>query len=535
MNNLLSLVSGNSSPLGLPGGAAPSVQSDLSFAELVSAPPVQMPEKVPFSAGRQTALATIFENTQSIVQAGPAASAPAHGPGLALATTPTPTPTPASAPAPAIRPIPTPDAGPVLGADALSLGSAATPLKIAGLDKPLPATASAEGLSPPHAAIDAPIADGQAAPAEVVLESGGQQAPDVESIVPPVRAPSSPDVKTDKPKAPVAGPNDQPGLAAELKPVQEVTGERVQPSTDQASDPVATETPPSDRPGSEPDTRPAQIAAPDLQQTNEALPAFGIALPSPAPAARRTVDADGDPKPVEKATGDSSPPPVARNDRHQPADATALRSSLAKAPDSGGGTSDFAQLLQGNGGETAAPAIDDRAGGTDMLAQFRVDPAKSPAEIVRPAGVVPETISARPGEIGRQLGVEIVRQNLDGRDSLTIRLDPAEMGEIQVRLQFDDKGTIRAHVSAESSVALEMLRRDSGDLVRALGDAGVRTDAQSFQFEARSQGRGDQQGQHNRPEMAARQDAAHAEAGAENDNQPLRAKLRSSGSLDLFA
>jgi len=109
------------------------------------------------------------------------------------------------------------------------------------------------------------------------------------------------------------------------------------------------------------------------------------------------------------------------------------------------------------------------------------------------------------------------------------------MGEIQVRLQFDDKGTMRAHVSAESSVALEMLRRDSGDLVRALSDAGVRTDAQSFQFEARSQGRGDQQGQHNRPDMAARQDANHAESEAENDPQTPRAKLRSSGSLDLFA
>lgn len=41
-------------------------------------------------------------------------------------------------------------------------------------------------------------------------------------------------------------------------------------------------------------------------------------------------------------------------------------------------------------------------------------------------------------------------------------------------------------MSAESPAALEMLRRESGDLSRALADAGVRSDSQSLRFDTRS-------------------------------------------------
>jgi len=211
---------------------------------------------------------------------------------------------------------------------------------------------------------------------------------------------------------------------------------------------------------------------------------------------------------------------------------------MANAPEAGR-TTEFAQVLQAAGGESAAASAGGGAGTAELPQQMRADPARPLAEPVRPMAPVPETVSARPGEIGRQMGVEIARHSLDGRDSLTIRLDPVEMGEIQVRLQFDDRGTMRAQVTAESPVALEMLRRDSADLVRALGDAGVRTDAQSFQFESRSHSRGDQQGQHGqhgqqgRPDTPGRQDAGAAEA--ENSDHTPRARLRSSGSLDLIA
>ena len=165
-----------------------------------------------------------------------------------------------------------------------------------------------------------------------------------------------------------------------------------------------------------------------------------------------------------------------------------------------------------------------------------ISPAAAPqasiAPVSSPAAAAPEPVSARPGEIGHQLGVEIARSSQDGRNDLTIRLDPVELGKIQVRIQFDDQGNLRAHVSAESNVALEMLRRDSGDLAKALNDAGIRTDSQSFQFEGRGQSR-EQHGQRQQPGGNNHQNNFSPEA--EEHDQPQQLRSRVSGSLDLFA
>lgn len=144
----------------------------------------------------------------------------------------------------------------------------------------------------------------------------------------------------------------------------------------------------------------------------------------------------------------------------------------------------------------------------------------------------PQAVAARPGEFGRNVGVEIARHSKDGRDNLVIRLDPVELGKIQIRIQFDDQGSLRAHVSAESPAALEMLRRDSGDLARALNDAGVRTDPQSFQFDARGQNR-EQPGQRQQPGENTRQD--NLPRDAEAFDQPQQHRSSTAASLDLFA
>lgn len=539
MNHLLSLVSGNSSPLGLPGGATSSVQPDTSFAKLVNASPTQTPGNLPFSAGRPSAQPMIFDAGQSIATTGllpPMRSAGTLPEGEALPLNQAPS-----------------SVAPLLKGEAMPLNQAPSSMPIPDIAKTMPSTALADGLIPLEQVVEAPVEEGvslagetistprdvptvktdDAKPTEMIGQVEGEAMP---ASVPAPATPTPP-VAAAKTSERDSAPTQQPHSQASVEPGVELVGEIVQPSAQQSLEDVPdttdAEVAQSDPSSSDSDPLPAEPTAPDIPQASESLPAYGGAVPVHSARPRLAIETGGDPEPAEIPTGDRQAPSVAINDR-QPSEAASPRSSMAKPPESGG-TRDFAQLVQSNGSDAASPPINDGAGGSEMLSQFRTDPAKSPAEIVRPAGAAPETISARPGEIGRQLGIEIVRQNLDGRDSLTIRLDPAEMGEIQVRLQFDDKGTMRAHVSAESSVALEMLRRDSGDLVRALGDAGVRTDAQSFQFEARSQGRGDQQGQHNRPETPARQDAGYAEGEADNDAQSPRPKLRSSGSLDLFA
>lgn len=59
-----------------------------------------------------------------------------------------------------------------------------------------------------------------------------------------------------------------------------------------------------------------------------------------------------------------------------------------------------------------------------------------------------------------------------------------------MRLAFDDGGTLRATVAADQPASLDLLRRDTDSLVRALGDAGVRADSDSLRFDTRSDGGG---------------------------------------------
>lgn len=139
--------------------------------------------------------------------------------------------------------------------------------------------------------------------------------------------------------------------------------------------------------------------------------------------------------------------------------------------------------------------------------------------------------TARPGQIGREMGVEIARQISAGKEELCVRLDPAELGRIDVRMSFERDGGLRAVVTAESSVALDMLRRDAGDLTRALVDAGVRADAGSFRFDGRS---GDGQRGQSQAEQGAGGRGQGA-SGAPDEDIPQYRRLATSGRIDMMA
>jgi flagellar hook-length control protein FliK len=145
------------------------------------------------------------------------------------------------------------------------------------------------------------------------------------------------------------------------------------------------------------------------------------------------------------------------------------------------------------------------------------------------------TLSAQAGTMGRDMGVEIARHVVAGRSEMLVRLDPPDMGRIDVRLSFDREGGLRAVMSADSHGALDLLRRETGDLSRALGDAGIKTDAQSFRFDSRGSdtGQGGQRGQHHQPGQAAR-DTAKADDGVPLD-QPQYRTMRASGHIDVMA
>jgi flagellar hook-length control protein FliK len=57
--------------------------------------------------------------------------------------------------------------------------------------------------------------------------------------------------------------------------------------------------------------------------------------------------------------------------------------------------------------------------------------------------------------------------------SIEIRLDPVELGQVDVKLETGHDGKLQAVVSAENADAFELLKKDSGALEAALREAGV--------------------------------------------------------------
>ncbi|MEM8798841.1 MAG: flagellar hook-length control protein FliK [Pseudomonadota bacterium] len=90
-------------------------------------------------------------------------------------------------------------------------------------------------------------------------------------------------------------------------------------------------------------------------------------------------------------------------------------------------------------------------------------------------------------EIGNRIGVEVARQAKAGRSRITIRLDPPEMGRIDVRMALGDDGSVRALVAAEKEETLSLLQRDQRILERTLQDAGLKADSGSLNFSLKQQ------------------------------------------------
>ena len=138
-----------------------------------------------------------------------------------------------------------------------------------------------------------------------------------------------------------------------------------------------------------------------------------------------------------------------------------------------------------------------------------------------PPAVVPVVhIAVQPQQLARDVGRAMVRQLGAAGNELHIRLDPAQLGRIDVRLTFDELGTLRAVVGAETSQVLDLLRRDSADLGRAIADAGVRSDSQSFRFEDRGGDQRQDRPQPQRPRGARNEDLPDTPAA--DRFQPLR-------------
>jgi flagellar hook-length control protein FliK len=92
------------------------------------------------------------------------------------------------------------------------------------------------------------------------------------------------------------------------------------------------------------------------------------------------------------------------------------------------------------------------------------------------------------------VAVEIAANVKSGKSSFEIRLDPADLGRIDVHVQIDQNGQVTSHLTVEKPETLSLLRQDAPQLQQALSDAGLKTDSGGLQFSLRDQSSSGQNG-----------------------------------------
>jgi flagellar hook-length control protein FliK len=85
------------------------------------------------------------------------------------------------------------------------------------------------------------------------------------------------------------------------------------------------------------------------------------------------------------------------------------------------------------------------------------------------------------------LAIQIAVKSDQGTRHFDIRLDPPELGRVDVKLSIDNSGQAQAHLTVDKPQTLDMMQRDSSDLARALRDSGVNLAQNGLNFSLKGQ------------------------------------------------
>ena len=124
------------------------------------------------------------------------------------------------------------------------------------------------------------------------------------------------------------------------------------------------------------------------------------------------------------------------------------------------------------------PATTPLVQGAATTLQPNAAPSLAPAEATQ---IVRENVPLD------RLGVEIATTARAGVKEIAVRLDPPELGRIDVRIDIDDSGQVNTHLVVERASTLDQLRRDAPNLERLLNQSGLKADSGSLQFSLQDQ------------------------------------------------
>lgn len=90
-------------------------------------------------------------------------------------------------------------------------------------------------------------------------------------------------------------------------------------------------------------------------------------------------------------------------------------------------------------------------------------------------------------ELVDQIKVSISKAAKEGLEKININLKPKELGNIQVKLEVDHDGNMKASIIASRPETLDLLQKDASILRQALADAGLKTGDNAFSFSYRGE------------------------------------------------
>src|SRR6266436_5451321 len=226
------------------------------------------------------------------------------------------------------------------------------------------------------------------------------------------------------------------------------------------------------------------VAAPVEAKTT--LPKPPVAAPAKTAASSAADDASGAPDPSAAAKAAETPqsivapPPAARpdggNGQTPKADAPASPTPASPATEPAHEHSPVNAAAHATAGPSDA--------GLQATGTVQPQGASATAAPAASLSVTPATNAVVPLS---GLALEIAVSARSGKSRFEIRLDPADLGRIDVRIDVDRNGQVTSHLAVEKPETLSLLRQDAPQLQQALDDAGLKTGNGGLQFSLRDQ------------------------------------------------
>lgn len=118
------------------------------------------------------------------------------------------------------------------------------------------------------------------------------------------------------------------------------------------------------------------------------------------------------------------------------------------------------------------------------------------------------------------MAATMARRLESGNREFTMRLDPAELGQVDVKLEMLPGRKVRAVISAEKPEGLAELQRSARDLERALNDAGLDLSEEGISFSLDAGAGDSKQGKSEQEAQSARFDASSSLQNSGQAEQP---------------